>query len=157
MAADVLVAGAGPVGLTMACELARHGISVRIVDKSPSPSTLSKALAIHARSLEILERMVRHVKETRHGRVFLAGDASHIHSPAGGQGMNTGIQDAFNLAWKLALVEGRASGVIGYVSAGTAAGSSIGLAYERYDAQNADRQKRDCTDVEKSAAAVHGE
>lgn len=38
------------------------------------------------------------------GRVFLAGDAAHIHSPAGGQGMNTGIQDAFNLAWKLALV-----------------------------------------------------
>lgn len=36
-------------------------------------------------------------------RVFLAGDAAHIHSPAGGQGMNTGIQDAFNLAWKLAL------------------------------------------------------
>ena len=38
------------------------------------------------------------------GRIFLAGDAAHIHSPAGGQGMNTGIQDAFNLAWKLALV-----------------------------------------------------
>lgn len=38
------------------------------------------------------------------GRVFLAGDAAHIHSPAGGQGMNTGIQDAFNLAWKLAMV-----------------------------------------------------
>jgi len=38
------------------------------------------------------------------GRVFLAGDAAHIHSPAGGQGMNTGIQDAFNLAWKVALV-----------------------------------------------------
>jgi 2-polyprenyl-6-methoxyphenol hydroxylase-like FAD-dependent oxidoreductase len=39
----------------------------------------------------------------RHGRVFLAGDAAHVHSPAGGQGMNTGMQDAFNLAWKLAL------------------------------------------------------
>ena len=36
------------------------------------------------------------------GRVFLAGDAAHIHSPAGGQGMNTGIQDACNLAWKIA-------------------------------------------------------
>jgi 2-polyprenyl-6-methoxyphenol hydroxylase-like FAD-dependent oxidoreductase len=40
------------------------------------------------------------------GRVFLAGDAAHIHSPAGGQGMNTGIQDAVNLGWKLALVTG---------------------------------------------------
>jgi 2-polyprenyl-6-methoxyphenol hydroxylase-like FAD-dependent oxidoreductase len=38
----------------------------------------------------------------RAGRVFLAGDAAHIHSPAGAQGMNTGIQDAVNLAWKLA-------------------------------------------------------
>jgi hypothetical protein len=46
----------------------------------------------------------RIVKHFRDGRVFLAGDAAHIHSPAGGQGMNTGIQDAFNLAWKLALV-----------------------------------------------------
>ncbi len=41
----------------------------------------------------------------RIGRVFIAGDAAHIHSPVGGQGMNTGIQDAYNLAWKIALVE----------------------------------------------------
>jgi 2-polyprenyl-6-methoxyphenol hydroxylase-like FAD-dependent oxidoreductase len=46
----------------------------------------------------------RKVANYRSGRVFVAGDAAHIHSPAGGQGMNTGIQDAFNLAWKLALV-----------------------------------------------------
>src|SRR5579859_4150759 len=46
----------------------------------------------------------------RQGRVMLAGDAVHIHSPAGGQGMNTGITDAHNLAWKLALViRGRAA------------------------------------------------
>ncbi len=46
----------------------------------------------------------RIVSQFRKLRVFLAGDSAHIHSPAGGQGMNTGIQDAFNLAWKLALV-----------------------------------------------------
>lgn len=40
----------------------------------------------------------------RHGRAFLLGDAAHVHSPAGGQGMNTGILDAINLAWKLAAV-----------------------------------------------------
>jgi 2-polyprenyl-6-methoxyphenol hydroxylase-like FAD-dependent oxidoreductase len=44
------------------------------------------------------------VPEYRYGRVFLAGDAAHIHSPAGGQGMNTGMQDAFNIGWKLAMV-----------------------------------------------------
>jgi 2-polyprenyl-6-methoxyphenol hydroxylase-like FAD-dependent oxidoreductase len=49
---------------------------------------------------------VRHaqVPNYRIGRMFLAGDAAHIHSPAGGQGMNTGMQDAFNLGWKLASV-----------------------------------------------------
>ena len=47
----------------------------------------------------------RKVADYRSGQVFLAGDAAHIHSPAGGQGMNTGIQDACNLAWKLALVQ----------------------------------------------------
>ena len=46
----------------------------------------------------------RHASRYQTGRVFLAGDAAHIHSPAGAQGMNTGIQDAWNLGWKLALV-----------------------------------------------------
>jgi 2-polyprenyl-6-methoxyphenol hydroxylase-like FAD-dependent oxidoreductase len=40
----------------------------------------------------------------RDGRCFLLGDAAHVHSPMGGQGMNTGLQDAYNLAWKLGLV-----------------------------------------------------
>src|SRR6185312_7788772 len=40
----------------------------------------------------------------RRGRVLLAGDAAHVHSPIGGQGLNLGLQDAANLGWKLALV-----------------------------------------------------
>jgi FAD binding domain len=45
----------------------------------------------------------RKVASYRSGRAFLSGDAAHVHSPAGGEGMNTGMQDAFNLAWKLGL------------------------------------------------------
>ena len=48
--------------------------------------------------------MARQAKSYRKGRVLLAGDAAHIHSPVGGQGLNTGIQDAVNLGWKLAQV-----------------------------------------------------
>lgn len=47
---------------------------------------------------------MRLAEQYRVGRAFIAGDAAHIHPPTGGQGMNTGIQDAYNLAWKLALV-----------------------------------------------------
>jgi 2-polyprenyl-6-methoxyphenol hydroxylase-like FAD-dependent oxidoreductase len=46
----------------------------------------------------------RHADRFRDRRCFLLGDAAHIHSPVGAQGMNTGLQDAYNLAWKLALV-----------------------------------------------------
>jgi 2-polyprenyl-6-methoxyphenol hydroxylase-like FAD-dependent oxidoreductase len=55
---------------------------------------------------------IRMVDRYRVGRVFLAGDAAHVHSPAGGQGMNTGIQDAFNLGWKLAATLGGADAAL---------------------------------------------
>ncbi len=54
----------------------------------------------------------RKVSDYRKGRIFLMGDAAHIHSPAGGQGMNTGMQDAINLAWKLAMVTHGQAGTI---------------------------------------------
>ncbi|MGH7939345.1 MAG: FAD-dependent monooxygenase, partial [Bryobacteraceae bacterium] len=69
--------------------------------RGPNDARLSDAIWMSRFSIS--HRMVRDYRKLR---VFLAGDAAHIHSPAGGQGMNTGIQDAFNLAWKLALVVG---------------------------------------------------
>jgi hypothetical protein len=65
------------------------------------------AAAVRLRDPVWLTRFHLHHRQTanyRKGNVFLAGDAAHIHSPVGAQGMNTGMQDAWNLAWKLALV-----------------------------------------------------
>jgi 2-polyprenyl-6-methoxyphenol hydroxylase-like FAD-dependent oxidoreductase len=67
---------------------------------------------IWASAFRISRRQAAHYRK---GPVFLAGDAAHVHSPVGAQGMNTGIQDAFNLGWKLALaVRGEAApGLLG--------------------------------------------
>ncbi|HEY1903972.1 MAG TPA: FAD-dependent monooxygenase [Terracidiphilus sp.] len=67
---------------------------------------------VRVRSSDWMTPFRVHDLQARHyraGSVFLAGDASHIHSPVGGQGMNTGIQDVANLAWKLAAVARGAS------------------------------------------------
>ena len=80
----------------------------------PSPESFQRLFDRHTRMpgvrlteatlLSTYRVNVRMVDRYRVGRVFLAGDAAHVHSIAGGLGMNTGIQDAFNLGWKLALV-----------------------------------------------------
>ena len=54
---DVVVVGAGPVGLVAACELARRGVTVRIIDKRAEPTDESRAIAIHSRSLDMFDRM----------------------------------------------------------------------------------------------------
>jgi 2-polyprenyl-6-methoxyphenol hydroxylase-like FAD-dependent oxidoreductase len=66
-----------------------HNTTTKIVD------------AVWLSNFAVHHRIVDHY---RRGHVFVAGDAAHVHSPVGGQGMNTGIQDAYNLGWKLALV-----------------------------------------------------
>ncbi|OUL23948.1 hypothetical protein BV378_20135 [Nostoc sp. RF31YmG] len=56
-APDVLIVGAGPVGLTLACELSRYGVSCRIVDQDPGTKSISKALILHVRTQEVLDAM----------------------------------------------------------------------------------------------------
>jgi 2-polyprenyl-6-methoxyphenol hydroxylase-like FAD-dependent oxidoreductase len=83
------------------------------VDEAEIVDVLGRAMGIDFGVIEIGWKSrfhcdERQVAQYRHGRVFLAGDAAHVHSPMGGQGMNTGIQDAANLAWKLDAVLGGA-------------------------------------------------
>ena len=81
------------------------------LDLNPSQDELQRIVDARADGITIIqshwltEFEIHHaqVPAYRFGRVFLAGDAAHVHSPAGGQGMNTGMQDAFNLGWKLAM------------------------------------------------------
>jgi 2-polyprenyl-6-methoxyphenol hydroxylase-like FAD-dependent oxidoreductase len=95
-----MIADLGP-----AKESGRHAdptleeVQALLTRRSAQPIVVTDAYWLAA--FRINERKVAHYGS---GRAFLAGDAAHIHSPAGGQGMNTGMQDAFNLAWKLALV-----------------------------------------------------
>jgi len=104
-----MVAADEPAGAADASEA--HGIS----SERPGP-TLDQLQAVIDRLLPGKPRLsdlrwsslfrisMRIADHYRVGNAFIAGDAAHIHPPTGGQGMNTGIQDAYNLAWKMALV-----------------------------------------------------
>jgi 2-polyprenyl-6-methoxyphenol hydroxylase-like FAD-dependent oxidoreductase len=106
--------------------------------EDPAPPTLERVTALMAPLLPAGTRLsalhwssvyrVSHriVADYARGRVLLAGDAAHIHPPVGGQGMNTGLQDAHNLAWKLALASsGRA--VPGLLDSYSAERRAVGL------------------------------
>ncbi|RKS09669.1 3-(3-hydroxy-phenyl)propionate hydroxylase [Nocardiopsis sp. Huas11] len=83
------------------------------LDTAPSTAEIQRLaderapFPLKVRDLQWSTRFQVHLRQAtryRKGRCLVAGDAAHVHSPAGGQGLNTGIQDAANLAWKLALV-----------------------------------------------------
>ncbi len=94
-----IVADVGDATETRRADPTLEEVQAVLDQRGPGGITVSDPVWLAA--FRINERKVTHYSE---GRVFLAGDAAHIHSPAGGQGMNTGMQDAFNLSWKLALV-----------------------------------------------------
>lgn len=90
---EVLVVGAGPVGLTAAHELARHGVRVRLVDAAAGPAVTSRALATHARTLETYEHMgvvdeliprgqrVEHFTLHQNGRRLIRFDTDYSRLP----------------------------------------------------------------------------
>ena len=85
-------------------ELTREGLQV-VADAAAGPGTVRITAVTWA---SLYRTNIRMAERFREMRAFLAGDAAHVHSPAGGQGLNTSIQDAYNLAWKLAAVLGGA-------------------------------------------------
>jgi 3-(3-hydroxy-phenyl)propionate hydroxylase len=100
------VAGGGPYGVVIRERQVEH-------DSEPSMQDLRETLVaaygtdFGLRSAIWISRfsdMTRQAVSYRSGRVLLAGDAAHVHPPQGGQGLNTGVQDAVNLGWKLAQV-----------------------------------------------------
>ncbi|CAN5418085.1 FAD-dependent monooxygenase [soil metagenome] len=79
------------------------------IERQIELDTEMKLKISHVNWFSVYKVHSRAVNKFSEGRCFVAGDAAHIHTPAGAQGMNTGIQDGYNLAWKLAMVcKGRA-------------------------------------------------
>jgi 2-polyprenyl-6-methoxyphenol hydroxylase-like FAD-dependent oxidoreductase len=80
-------------------------LTVEVVERLFHERTGRSDVRLHDASwLSLYRPSVRMVDRYRAGRVFLAGDAAHVHPAAGGQGLNTGVQDAYNLGWKLGQV-----------------------------------------------------
>ena len=128
-----------PEGLVVVAPLphGRHRVVATVDEAPPEPSLSNVQALLDARGPRASRTRVEEVvwssrfrvahkvaARFREGNVFLCGDAAHVHSPAGGQGMNTGIQDAANIAWKLALVLG------GYADEGAA-----GALLDSYEAE----------------------
>jgi 2-polyprenyl-6-methoxyphenol hydroxylase-like FAD-dependent oxidoreductase len=119
---DKMVINASPKG-PLACfpmGNSRYRLVLTAPNDESAPTMADIEQAFHERSSDvaILSDPIwitpfsihhRQIQQYRHNRLFFAGDAAHIHSPMGGQGLNTGIQDIYNLVWKLALVQKRLS------------------------------------------------
>lgn len=77
-------------------------LNEQIIQQRWLTSTGQHRITLHTPEwLSVFRPNIRMAERYRTGRVFLAGDAAHVHTPAGAQGLNTGVQDAYNLGWKL--------------------------------------------------------
>jgi len=93
-----------PVSLDADADISDAEIAAMVAERTGRSDLVVKAVvwrSVYSMSARLADRY-------RVGRVFLAGDAAHIHPPTGGQGLNTSVQDAYNLGWKLAAVLGGA-------------------------------------------------
>jgi 3-(3-hydroxy-phenyl)propionate hydroxylase len=103
--------GGGPYGVVMLEENVEHTREPTLQDlKDLLVAAFGTDYGVHSPSwISRFTDMTRQAASYRKGRVLLAGDAAHVHGPQGGQGLNTGVQDAVNLGWKLAQVVNRTS------------------------------------------------
>ena len=102
----IIYADHGPIGVTVTEEHMRTGDEPTLGDlKSALVAACGTDYGVHSPvRISRFTNMARQAESYRKGRVLLVGDAAHVHSPEGGQGLNTGVQDAMNLGWKLAQV-----------------------------------------------------
>lgn len=97
-----------PVPLEGEVDLSAEGLSTVIAERTGRDDICVQS--VHwASAYQMNARLADHYRD---GRAFLIGDAAHIHPPTGGQGLNTSVQDAYNLGWKLAAVIGGASAIL---------------------------------------------
>src|SRR5713226_3531119 len=101
----------GPVGVMVPEQHVGHTTEPTLRDLSEAlVAVCGTDYGIHSPTwISRFTDMTRQAASYREGRVLLAGDAAHVHSPVGGQGLNTGMQDAVNLGWKLAQVVSQTS------------------------------------------------
>jgi 2-polyprenyl-6-methoxyphenol hydroxylase-like FAD-dependent oxidoreductase len=97
-----------PVPLEGEVDLSAEGLSTVIAERT-GRDDISVQSVHWASAYQMNARLADHYRD---GRAFLIGDAAHIHPPTGGQGLNTSVQDAYNLGWKLAAVIGGASAIL---------------------------------------------
>jgi 3-(3-hydroxy-phenyl)propionate hydroxylase len=104
-------AGGGPYGVVLREREVEHTGEPTLQDlREALVATYGTDFAVHSPSwISRFTDICRQAASYRNGRVLLAGDAAHVHPPQGGQGLNTGVQDAVNLGWKLAQVVDKTS------------------------------------------------